>query len=239
MRRFINADVVAGEISNAITLNRFAYANGNPVSYVDPFGLSAEHGEINQNNWTVNKIIDGLVNLGYILDPYKRLTLISVLYEIATNLSAVDLLAQWIFGDGSNQFWGEDSSLAKAFKNSDYMNSIIEDHINEYKATGKIEFHGERRITGFDEFDLWMGVRGFNYDVTISETTYTQGILWWKQEKTEYVVDVTVSDTYNFNKNTDSGDGLGSVLNNFAFDLHEKGIGRDYFWELNYQVVIR
>ncbi len=44
MKRFINADVVAGAISNAITLNRFAYANGNPVSFVDPFGLSAERG---------------------------------------------------------------------------------------------------------------------------------------------------------------------------------------------------
>ena len=42
MKRFINTDVVAGGISNAITLNRFAYANGNPVSFVDPFGLSAE-----------------------------------------------------------------------------------------------------------------------------------------------------------------------------------------------------
>ena len=42
LRRFINADIIAGEISNAITLNRYAYANGNPVSNVDPFGLSAE-----------------------------------------------------------------------------------------------------------------------------------------------------------------------------------------------------
>lgn len=40
MKRFINADLVAGAISDAITLNRFAYANGNPVSFVDPFGLS-------------------------------------------------------------------------------------------------------------------------------------------------------------------------------------------------------
>ena len=44
MRRFINADIVAGDISDAITLNRFAYANGNPVSNVDPFGLSPERG---------------------------------------------------------------------------------------------------------------------------------------------------------------------------------------------------
>ncbi len=42
LKRFINADVVAGSITNAITLNRYAYANGNPVSNVDPFGLSAD-----------------------------------------------------------------------------------------------------------------------------------------------------------------------------------------------------
>ena len=42
LRRFINADIIAGEISNAITLNRYAYANGNPVSNVDPFGRVAD-----------------------------------------------------------------------------------------------------------------------------------------------------------------------------------------------------
>ena len=42
LMRFVNADIVAGDISNAITLNRYAYANGNPVSNVDPFGLSAD-----------------------------------------------------------------------------------------------------------------------------------------------------------------------------------------------------
>lgn len=44
MKRFVNADVVAGKLSNAITLNRFAYANGNPASFIDPVGLSAERG---------------------------------------------------------------------------------------------------------------------------------------------------------------------------------------------------
>ena len=39
LRRFVNADVIRGEISNSVTLNRYAYANGNPVSNIDPFGL--------------------------------------------------------------------------------------------------------------------------------------------------------------------------------------------------------
>ena len=62
MKRFINADVIAGAISNAITLNRFAYANGNPVSFVDPFGLWSLKGAWNSfTNWVDEKIVDPVV----------------------------------------------------------------------------------------------------------------------------------------------------------------------------------
>ena len=46
LRRFINADIIPGEISDPTLLNRYAYVNGNPVLNIDPFGLSAERNGI-------------------------------------------------------------------------------------------------------------------------------------------------------------------------------------------------
>ncbi len=44
IRRFVNADKVHGDISIGLTLNRYAFCNGNPANGVDPLGLSAERG---------------------------------------------------------------------------------------------------------------------------------------------------------------------------------------------------
>ncbi|WP_395735482.1 RHS repeat-associated core domain-containing protein [Prosthecobacter sp.] len=41
IRRFVNQDIVFGTLVDQSSLNRFSFANGNPINFVDPFGLSA------------------------------------------------------------------------------------------------------------------------------------------------------------------------------------------------------
>lgn len=60
LRRFINADILMSDINNSTTLNRYAYANCNPISNIDPFGLAADEsrGGNNNSNWFSNMIND-------------------------------------------------------------------------------------------------------------------------------------------------------------------------------------
>ena len=59
LKRFINADIIPGQISDSITLNRYAYANGNPASLVDPFGLSADERYVT-SYYSHNNIVTGV-----------------------------------------------------------------------------------------------------------------------------------------------------------------------------------
>lgn len=77
LRRFINADILMGDINNSTTLNRYAYANGNSISNIDPFGLAADEGRGGQSassNW-LDKVQQIVVDtFGWSVDTFKKLT---------------------------------------------------------------------------------------------------------------------------------------------------------------------
>ena len=42
IKRFINQDILTGEVGNSQSMNQYAYVEGNPINLMDPFGLSPE-----------------------------------------------------------------------------------------------------------------------------------------------------------------------------------------------------
>ena len=60
IRRFVNQDIVKGNLGNSQSLNRYSYVQGNPLTYTDPFGLSPEKdgGSIGMN--IVHGLLDAL-----------------------------------------------------------------------------------------------------------------------------------------------------------------------------------
>ncbi len=58
IRRFVNADKLHGDISNALSLNRYSFCNGDPANGVDPMGLAWERGNDGYNQLTYEDLIN-------------------------------------------------------------------------------------------------------------------------------------------------------------------------------------
>ena len=81
IKRFINQDVIKGTIADSQSLNRYSYVQGNPVSYIDPFGLSPISASIGH----------GILMAGIIITSIAA-------PEVAVPLMLID--SAWYFMDG-------------------------------------------------------------------------------------------------------------------------------------------
>ncbi|WP_017814599.1 RHS repeat-associated core domain-containing protein [Paenibacillus shenyangensis] len=82
IKRFVNRDVLTGSIDNGLTMNRYAYVNGNPVSYIDPFGLSADGADWTRTAFSVGAdaipfvgTVKGLQDIYWCGSDYRRTTI--------------------------------------------------------------------------------------------------------------------------------------------------------------------
>jgi len=88
LQRFVNADILIGDVTDFATLNRYAYANGNPVSNVDPFGLSADDRGKTTKEKYINSYMENTNNELYKLLQSWGISLTKTTYETSNIIDA-------------------------------------------------------------------------------------------------------------------------------------------------------
>jgi len=142
------------------------------------------------------------------------------------------LLFHWLVADGSDLIMDKYSHASRALKKSKTMKKKIEKEIEKYEAG---EDYGTGYVTfGSNETDLWLAARNASYEMSITKEIRYVNFLFFESLKTRYVIEVTVFDTYDFNKGDETGDGLGSKLNNIGYKAQEADWGTAFYWEANY-----
>ena len=138
----------------------------------------------------------------------------------------------WLMGHGKPVYWDNYSMVANKLKNSKIMKEKIQQDIQGYNNNTD---YGKGDVC-FDssEVDLWLSIRNAYYELSIQPEERTSGFWFFKKTETWYVVAIKVYDTYNFNKGDETGDGIGSILNNIGYWAQEKNLGTSYYWEVNY-----
>lgn len=132
IRRFINSDILHGEISDSTSLNRYSYVNGNPVSFVDPFGLWSLKGVWNSvKSWVKEKVIKPVVKgmIERIVIPIA-----DKIYKTQKNFKDLENTALYL----ESEFISYDSTFSNNTDVTDYTGGIIDRQDAEYFDTLKI-----------------------------------------------------------------------------------------------------
>ena len=165
LKRFINADVVSGEIANSPTLNRYAYANGNPISNVDPLGLSAD----DKNPLSANQMTDLLQQ---VLKEFSSLSSVSFNAKtilLSSENFSVCYLSEIGYGDGPFNYEAtleEQLELLSSFSFSKNNETLI------ISNNGELGFEYRYKLDEYNELVYTWSLMT-DYSSTKSTVSYT------------------------------------------------------------------
>ena len=124
------------------------------------------------------------------------------------------------------------------------MQDLIDKKIDEYILTGKTEFIEKNfDFYGSDDFfdkDLAYSIGGINghIKINISETTETTGFWFFEETKEYYVVEIELTDYYDFHdKGSPAYGDFAKMVNQYlGYYPQEAGIVTPYNLKVNYTV---
>ena len=153
--RFLSKDVITGTAGKPESLNRYAYAAGNPIINIDPTGLSGESPLWTYTKWVVAK---GAFESVCILPDKSALKLAA--FFMPGNGLAQDFLARYLQGTGGTQ----KVSISKALAGDSSLNSKITAQLRSVLAKPQSTPSGSIKIeqADFGNRDLKLAIGGFN-----------------------------------------------------------------------------
>ncbi|MBK1718567.1 carboxypeptidase regulatory-like domain-containing protein [Thiocystis violacea] len=72
LRRFLSLDVLNGQVTDPMTLNRYQYVSGNPMVGVDPSGEAADFSDISKINGSIEILTKNVININKLLNNAKN-----------------------------------------------------------------------------------------------------------------------------------------------------------------------